>query len=67
MTSLIRPEISGLSEYHLAQYPHSIKLNQNENPYELPLPVKQEILDRRDQRALARRSRISCLTGSGNS
>ncbi len=46
MTSLIRPEISGLSEYHLAQYPHSIKLNQNENPYELPLPVKQEILDR---------------------
>jgi histidinol-phosphate aminotransferase len=46
MTSLIRPEISGLSEYHLAQYPHSIKLNQNENPYELPLPIKQEILDR---------------------
>jgi len=46
MTSLIRPEISGLSEYHLAQYPHSIKLNQNENPYELPRPIKQEILDR---------------------
>jgi histidinol-phosphate aminotransferase len=46
MISFIRPEIIGLSEYHLAQYPHSIKLNQNENPYELPLPVKQEILDR---------------------
>ncbi len=46
MTSLIRPEISTLSEYHLTQYPHSIKLNQNENPYELPLPIKQEILDR---------------------
>jgi len=46
MTSLIRPEISGLSEYHLAQYPHSIKLNQTENPYELPLPIQQEILDR---------------------
>jgi histidinol-phosphate aminotransferase len=46
MTSFLRPGISGLSEYHLAQYPHSIKLNQNENPYELPLPIKQEILDR---------------------
>lgn len=46
MKTLVRPEILDLAEYHLAQYPHRIKLNQNENPYELPAEIKQEILDR---------------------
>lgn len=46
MNSLLRPEILDLAEYHLVQYPHTIKLNQNENPYELPMEVKREILDR---------------------
>lgn len=44
--NLLRPEIRDLEEYHLAQHPHRIKLNQNENPYELPAEVKQEVLDR---------------------
>ncbi len=42
----IRPEIRDLEEYRLARYPHRIKLNQNENPYELPGEIKREILDR---------------------
>jgi hypothetical protein len=46
MKTLVRPEILGLAEYHLAQYPHRIKLNQNENPYELPAEIKREVLDR---------------------
>ena len=46
MNTLVRPEILGLAEYHLAQYPHRIKLNQNENPYELPAEIKREVLDR---------------------
>ena len=44
--NLFRPEITELSEYNLKVHPCRIKLNQNENPYELPQPIKQEILDR---------------------
>ncbi|HSQ76851.1 MAG TPA: histidinol-phosphate transaminase, partial [Bacteroidota bacterium] len=46
MKPLLRPEILELAEYHLVQYPHTIKLNQNENPYELPMDIKREILER---------------------
>ena len=44
MTSLIREEIASLSEYHLTHVPYRIKLNQNENPYELPQHVKDEVI-----------------------
>lgn len=43
---MIRPEITSLAEYRLAQHPYRVKLNQNENPYELPAQVKQEVLRR---------------------
>ncbi len=46
MKPLVRPEILDLAEYHLAQYPHTVKLNQNENPYELPEEMKKEVLER---------------------
>jgi histidinol-phosphate aminotransferase len=46
MNELIRPEILTLDEYTLKQYPHRIKLNQNENPFELPQEVKAEILEK---------------------
>jgi histidinol-phosphate aminotransferase len=42
----LRPSLDGLAEYKLRQYPHRIKLNQNENPYELPSAIKQEIVER---------------------
>ncbi len=44
MNSLIREEIFTLDEYTLKQYPHRIKLNQNENPFELPADIKQAVL-----------------------
>jgi histidinol-phosphate aminotransferase len=43
---MIRPEITELGAYALRQYPHRIKLNQNENPFELPEEIKAEILGR---------------------
>jgi histidinol-phosphate aminotransferase len=46
MNSIVRDTIDTLGEYHLKQYPHRIKLNQNENPYELPAEVKEEIIHR---------------------
>jgi histidinol-phosphate aminotransferase len=46
MSTPLRPEIASLAEYTLKQHPARIKLNQNENPYELPAGIKREILDR---------------------
>ena len=46
MNDLIRREIQHITEYTLKQYPCRIKLNQNENPYELPPEIKHEILQR---------------------
>jgi len=43
---LIRKEIHTLTEYTLKQYQSRIKLNQNENPYELPQQIKDEVLQR---------------------
>ncbi len=40
---MLRPEIDGLAAYTLRETPCRIKLNQNENPYELPVAVKEEI------------------------
>jgi len=44
MNNLLRPEIASLAEYRLSQHPFRIKLNQNENPYELPPDIKEEIV-----------------------
>ena len=46
MKELIRKEIHTLTEYTLKQYQSRIKLNQNENPYELPQQIKDEVLQR---------------------
>jgi histidinol-phosphate aminotransferase len=42
----LRDEISSLAEYSLTVTPAKIKLNQNENPYDIPSAIKREILDR---------------------
>jgi len=44
--NIVRSEILDLDEYTLKVFPATIKLNQNENPYELPGEVKREILDK---------------------
>lgn len=46
MSALIRDAIRDVGEYTLKQHPYRIKLNQNENPYELPISIKDEIARR---------------------
>jgi histidinol-phosphate aminotransferase len=45
-SDVIKPEVRGLSAYTLKHFDADVKLDQNENPYELPADVKQEIIDR---------------------
>jgi len=44
--TLLRKEILDIEEYRLKVRPARIKLNQNENPYQLPDSIRREILDR---------------------
>ncbi|HTY59356.1 MAG TPA: histidinol-phosphate aminotransferase, partial [Bacteroidota bacterium] len=46
MTPLLRPEIGEITEYRLDHNRCRIKLNQNENPFDLPDEIKSEILQR---------------------
>jgi histidinol-phosphate aminotransferase len=41
---LVKPAVRALQAYTLAARPAPIKVNQNENPYELPEEVKREVL-----------------------
>ncbi len=41
---MTRKELKKLKAYTLDQPPHRVKLNQNESPYEIPAPLKQQIL-----------------------
>jgi histidinol-phosphate aminotransferase len=41
--SLVSERVRGLSRYHLEPRPTTIKLNQNENPNDWPLSIKEEI------------------------
>src|SRR5262249_26188678 len=43
---VIKPEVRGLSAYTLKHFDADVKLDQNENPYELPSDLKQEVIDR---------------------
>src|SRR6266850_6542804 len=43
---VIKPEVRGLSAYTLKHFDADIKLDQNENPYELPPDLKREVVDR---------------------
>ena len=40
---VIKPEVRGLSAYTLKHFDAEVKLDQNENPYELPADLKREI------------------------
>src|SRR5262245_16544718 len=50
----IKPKVRALRAYSLEPYRASIKLNQNENPFDLPRAVKDEVLRRISQRAWSR-------------
>src|SRR5437867_2884662 len=43
---VIKPEVRGLAAYTLRHFDADVKLDQNENPYELPADLKREVVDR---------------------
>src|SRR6185369_11016442 len=45
-SGVIKPEVRGLTAYTLKHFAADVKLDQNENPYELPADLKREIVDR---------------------
>src|SRR5438105_13946228 len=45
-SAVIKPEVRGLTAYTLKHFDAEVKLDQNENPYELPADLKQEVVDR---------------------
>ena len=45
-SAVIKPEVRGLTAYTLKHFDAEVKIDQNENPYELPGELKREIVDR---------------------
>src|SRR5215471_19382271 len=45
-SDVIKPEVRGLSAYTLKHFDAEVKLDQNENPYELPADLKREVVER---------------------
>ena len=45
-SDVIKPEVRGLSAYTLKHFAADVKLDQNENTYELPEELKREVVDR---------------------
>src|SRR5262245_9189965 len=45
-SDVIKPEVRGLSAYTLQHVDAGVKLDQNENPYELPTDLKREVAER---------------------
>jgi histidinol-phosphate aminotransferase len=45
-SGVIKPEVRGLTAYTLKHFDADVKLDQNENPYELPSDLKREVVDR---------------------
>jgi histidinol-phosphate aminotransferase len=45
-SAVIKPEVRGLTAYTLKHFEAEVKLDQNENPYELPAEFKREVVDR---------------------
>jgi histidinol-phosphate aminotransferase len=45
-SGVIKPEVRGLSAYTLKHFDADVKIDQNENPFELPLDLKREIVER---------------------
>ncbi len=41
----VKPEVKTISPYILKEYDYEIKINQNENPYDVPKELKRKILD----------------------
>src|SRR5215467_4339664 len=46
LSGVIKPEVRGLTAYTLKHFDADVKLDQNENPYELPAELKREVVER---------------------
>jgi len=46
LSDVIKAEVRGLTAYTLKHFKADVKLDQNENPYELPADLKREVVDR---------------------
>src|SRR5437867_12005659 len=53
-SGVIKPEVRGLSAYTLKHFDAGVKLDQNENPYELPTDFTREVAERLRARTWAR-------------
>jgi len=53
-SGVIKPEVRGLTAYTLKHFDADVKLDQNENPYELPAELKREVAERVLQRPWGR-------------
>jgi histidinol-phosphate aminotransferase len=42
----VKDEVKRLAAYHLVPHASAVKVNQNENPYDVPAEIKREVLDR---------------------
>src|SRR5437660_8638848 len=54
MSNSIKQSVLALRPYTLAPHRASVKLNQNENPWDAPAEIKQETLNRMEARAWSR-------------
>src|SRR5438093_11695072 len=45
-SDVIKPEVRNASPYTLKHFKADVKLDQNENPYELPIEFKREVAER---------------------
>ncbi len=50
----VKPEIRTISAYTLKEYEYDVKINQNENPYDVPAALKKKILDFAMERSWSR-------------
>src|ERR1051325_305307 len=46
VSGVIKPEVRGLTAYTLKHFDADVKIDQNENPYELPMDLKRLVVDR---------------------
>src|SRR5438552_3846900 len=45
-SGVIKPEVRSVAAYTLKHFKAAVKLDQNENPYELPMEFKREVAER---------------------
>src|SRR5687768_14870225 len=51
---MIKPQVRALRPYSLSSHEASVKINQNESPFELPLRIKEETFRRLKERRWSR-------------